>query len=187
VPGVVILYEDALAPGAQPKDYGPHLFVLWCLVDRTGKPVWELGNLVAGIAKKGKEQVRAACRRSQLFDRGTVVAVYDNDHVRDLPGLAASSQRSRDVAEALRQEAAQPARTTVRLLHRNMETVVDQLLECSGPDSIGRRKPKPLERDLLLGRATGGGAPECSIRKCVLEKMPSLKCLVDTVAAALAE
>lgn len=152
MPKVVIFYEDALAPGTQPKDYGPHLLVLWCLVDRTARSFWDLGKLVEGNARKGKEQVEAACRRSQVYDRGGVIAVYDNDRVRELPALAnLASQRSRDVAQALRQQAAQPDRTTVVLLDRNMETVVARVLECAG-DAIPQRKPKPLERDLLLGK-----------------------------------
>ena len=49
---VVVLYEDALAPGTQPRDYGPHALLLWCLVDRTGQAFWDLAKRVEGNARK---------------------------------------------------------------------------------------------------------------------------------------
>jgi hypothetical protein len=58
VPTVTILYEDALAPGRAPKNYGPHQLLLWCVKDRIPKEIWELEKLIVGNPRKGKEQVR---------------------------------------------------------------------------------------------------------------------------------
>lgn len=178
MPKVTVLYEDALAPGSKPIQYGPHLLLLWCVSDRTKRPIWDLGRLVEGNPRKGKEKVRQA---SKLPLRDWVIALYDQDRVRDMPGLE-NKKRARDVAETLRAESAQPDRTMVVLLDKNLETLMKHVQSCNGQGAT-TDKPTPLQRDLLLRQAFG---PEAAhVRSCLQERMPAVRCVVDQITTLL--
>lgn len=180
---VLVLYEDSVAVGSTPKDFGPHNFVLACLADRLAAPLWELRRRVDGQAKNSNTKVRAACDKSQLFDRNTlVVAVYDDDRVRTLAGLPATACK-RQVTEKLRPGVA-GERLRVVLLHSNVETLLDAVLACARRQRSSDGKPMPLERDALLNGYLKDDTRH--VRACVLQHLPSLAYLVDKLAAALA-
>jgi hypothetical protein len=146
---------------------------LWCLFDITGRPVWELGRVIEGNPRKGKERIRETCQLDSI--RGSLFALYDDDRVRELPNLSAQL-RKREVAERLRSESTNPNETRILLLKPNIEAVTGAVLECLQQPALAG-KPNPIERDRILRRIFGDGAT--LVRQCVLTKVPALKCLVD--------
>lgn len=178
---VLVLYEDS--PGALPVAFGPHRFVLQCLADRLGLPWWELGGLVLGQPKKGNSQLRRACREARLYDLNRVViAVYDDDRIRTMLGVAADAC-IQQVTGALRKEAVRPERLRVVLLERNIDDVVRAVQACRAAEGVQHRKPTPDERDLILKDAATPANRH--VRECVLQRVPSLAYLVDKLAATL--
>lgn len=178
-----ILYEDA--PGADVKNFGLHVLVLRCVLERLGLPepqMYALREKLQGSPRKGVSNLLKACedeREARRFRR--VFIVFDNDKIREDPKLALSRQACRTlVRQAIAKLSRYPDQLQVVLLEQNMESVVAAVQRCRGSQVTG--KLNPLERDALLTK-TAWDVDQSSLRTRVLGEVPSLAYLVDKLAA----
>ena len=181
-PLVKILYEDQQAEDA--TNFGPHVLVLRCALDRLGWPedrYFELQRHVSGQPRKGDKKLLAACRNAnEARNFRHVFAVFDGDKVRSIEPLrlgpgACKSQ----VRQAIQSVSPYADQLRVVLLERNMESVVAAVQGCKSSPVTGKlRLP---ERDAVL--ASIAWRPDAAtIRACVLREVPSLHYLVDRLA-----
>lgn len=134
--------------------------MLACVADRVGLELWSPGHLrlreqFEGVPCSGNSKLLAG----RSVDRyiSPVIAVFDDDKVRELMGLQSEACK-REVLKAIREKSEIPEeRLIVVLLDRNMETVVAACCRAfSEPEP--RRKPKPRERDAILHKAAQSDA-----------------------------
>lgn len=175
---VYVLYEDQRGPVTQ---FGPHELVMSCVADTLGIDRHVVRDRLKAVPKKGDAKLYAACKTEvgRLGARGQpVVALFDDDKIRALLKVA-STLPKRDVARRIVQESDQPQQLVVRLLEKNMETVVVAaavlLGEVAPPKSI-------QERERLLQRIAWDMP---SRRAAVREQVPTFDCFVQVIAALL--
>lgn len=132
---------------------------------------------------KGKEKLLRACQEWQsIAARGeAVAAVFDNDRVRELLSLPTDAADA-EVITAIKSGSS--SKLHVALLDRNLESVIDAVLQC-WPDAPAKPKKKPdrLFRDVVLKQA----AQRVELHQCILEKVPSLGLLRDLLVSLLRE
>lgn len=176
----VVLYEDSQARNN--RNYGPHIFVVRCVADQvSGVDAWRLRDLfeahpMNGATKLLDELDRNACR--YLNSAREVIVVLDSDEIRKILRLGTGAA-TQDVVTAVRSHApadADRSRIAVFLLERNMEAIVSVVAKHIGRNAAGCHKP--AVRDSILLAAT-----DPTNRKRVLDEEPSLKALVDHLAA----
>lgn len=175
---VAILYEDRLAD-QKIKSYGPHALVLACLADRLGcsPHAHDLKTRFNPLARKGVDKIIADCRRPIFGDHYLqVIAVCDSDRLHEHLGLGSGACKDA-IRQALRSGCPFRERLVPVLLERNIETVVDAALTVLGePPRDLKKKPTPLQRDLILNRMAFGAEP--ARRRELLVAVPSLAYLV---------
>ena len=155
---IMVLYEDQLAAGTLPKQYGPHLLVKQCVADMLGREgYWEVGDVEA-LPCKGRDQLLRKLREGRQYAAASVVAVLDDDKVRDAHAALEGACKA-DVVRWLRESTGcpSPARLRPVLLAENMETLVDAVCTCLGLP-IPQAKPRPIDRDELISRALARSA-----------------------------
>lgn len=174
---VVVLWEDSLARGQQPNNFAPHLLALRCLLDRRpelARTERDLQRRVSAIPTRGIDKLLA---KLQTLSPRRLLAVPDDDRIRQHLGLPPNASDS-----AVRAELAVrcPGASFV-LLRRNMEDLVRAAREVLGLP-VETRKPRPQERDDVLHQliASSGGC-----REQALLLMPSFGEAVDTVGRLL--
>lgn len=144
-----MLWEDSA--GVKPREFGPGCLVNGCVADSLG---WEwndvrLRTLIAHVPRNGNTHVVAQC--VQFADAGidaVIYAVLDLDRAHELVGLPANACVVK-VRDAL---AARTRTGKVRLIDRNVESLVAITLELVGERKPAKRKPVPDERDRILNK-----------------------------------
>jgi hypothetical protein len=139
-----------------------------------------------GRPLKGVHNVLRAIREDIdliAADGRSVIAVIDEDAIRGQLKLPASADESR-VIQAILSGSRAPEHVFVVLLHRNMESILEAAAACEptlDPSRLNRavRQKDLLERDTILVALSR--ERERRVRECILDRMPSMKKLVDTV------
>lgn len=177
---VTVLYEDA--PDGPPRNFGPHALLLACIEDRTGEDRYALRDRVEPVPKKSNGNVKRALENDaeRLHAAGPVVAVLDDDRVKELYSLPPAALRC-EVLAAIAKTAS--VSTTVVLLEANMETLVAATAAFCG-DTPPSKKPTPRERDRILHK---GAAAEKGVRDRILARVPTFRRLVEKVEEKLKE
>lgn len=185
---LTILYEDARG---QAKGFGLHTLVKACVHDAINGDRHRVeGTLSDARPLKGVQNVLRACREDIdliAADGRTVVAVIDNDAIRQhlkLPRTASDAQVEQEIKKGSRA----PDRLHIALLKQNTESVLEAAAACDPsiePDRIERavKHKELLERDAILTELSRERARPT--RDCVLDKMPSLRALVDLLGGML--
>jgi hypothetical protein len=166
----LILYEDQLS-GPVPKNFGPHLLVLACVSDRTGRDLFELSKRIDAYPCKGRDAVLTQLKMRS--PNPLLGAELDDDRIREPLRLRADATRELVISTIRARVNDQAAR--VVLLVENMETLISAVCQVTR-QTLPPGKPRPDERDEFLKRATFGAT---EIRNAVLAAMPSFRELVD--------
>lgn len=185
---VTILYEDQRGPR---QGFGLHALVKACVFDAiNGDRRWiEEDALKDHRPLKGDGNLLRTCREEIdliAYDGRSVIAVFDDDHIRQLLKLPQSATASR-VEQEIKKGCRAPDLLSVVLIERNMESVVDAAGVCDPALDrmrIARALAKDLlERDAIFLELSRERAR--STRDCMLATMPSLKRLVALVCSKL--
>jgi len=184
---VTVLYEDQR--DRRGEQFGLHRFAMACLFDRVNGLRYDVEARVDAQAKKGAGNLLRACREDAALiaaDGRRIVAVFDDDHVRDLLGRRLRAGRGaadEEVVSAILDGANVTAETLqVILLRRSTETVLEAVRDCDPSlpvEQVERaiRRKDLTARDLVLVAASRG--ERRAVRDCVLAKVPSFSALVD--------
>ena len=186
---VRILYEDQFGPQNR---FGLHRFLLRCACDDCeidDTRLYMADQCLDCIPKKGNSKLLATIRQELAhLSHGNVrvIAVFDNDKVRDLLALPADVS-DESVVHAIT-DGQDHAALRVILLKENAESILQWADECGANfDPADReaavRRKELGARDALFGRITASAKK--TIRDCIREKMPSLGPLIDTIANIL--
>jgi hypothetical protein len=184
---IVILYEDQRGPT---KDFGLHKLVEACVFDVIHGERHLLGRALEGRPMKGDSQLLKSCREdvADISPGGhPVFAVFDNDKVRRLLKLPREADEE-TVVQAIKKGATAPDQLAIVLIEKNMESVVEAAGACDPSLGAGilddaLRKKNLAARDIVLKEPAKGG--KRSVRDCILDKVPSLKRLIDQCASCL--
>jgi len=180
---ITCLYEDKRGPS---MGFGLHKFIKACVFDEVDGNRRIFEKLLDDCRPmNGNSKLLKTCREDLndiAFDGRKIIAVFDDDRVRDLLKLPPEATDV-EVVTAVLEECPSPGNLLVFLLERNMETVIEQISGCDA--SVGERLVrKALDkdreaRDVLLDRASRERYR--MLRECVLEANPSLKKLVKRI------
>lgn len=181
-----LLYEDRRGPR---KEFGLHKLVVACVKDRVGIEQWQLEKALDGRPMGSDWRLLCTCRDDAVdiaSDGREIGALFDEDQIRGRlreHGVAIAADASEHEArQAIEQFIGSDKPVRVFLLRRNMESVIRAAVDCGVPDSRSKRKkPAPLERDLILGRAAKD--KNRTLRDCILENVPTLATFVKWVTA----
>jgi hypothetical protein len=181
---IVVYYEDQAVGGAI-QEFQPHNLVCGCVADRLGWSVFDVRDRLRGEPKKGRDKLLAACHRMAISPGWNVdvVAIYDADRVAAAVGLTRGTDDAVVLAE-LRRRAPSP-RIHPFLLHERIETVVDAAAAC-----LGWQPPPPLPKDIMLRDRVlkhAAFSRTRTPRDCVLDAVPSLRDIVEFLAALLVD
>jgi hypothetical protein len=186
---VCVLYEDQRGPT---RGFGLHELVKACVSDALPDPPrWKVNAALADCRPlKGDTKLLEACRRDVdliASDGRAVVAVFDNDKIRELLRLPANASDVR-VVQAILKGGTVFERLFIVLLKQNMESVIAAAAQCDKSLSQERiklavRHKDPLERDAILTELSS--ERNRPIRECMLDKVPSLRTLVDLLCRQL--
>lgn len=186
---ILVLYEDSR--GAK-GEFRPHDFFVGCVADSTNGDQHDLKRRARAYPVKGVGKLLSHLRDLDDLDHlapggAPILAVLDNDHVREHFPPAAGLPASQ-AAAAIRSSSSHPERLTVVLLEHNMESVVEAMRTCGekATELIAGALRKGLnERDQLFGKVAHDPARK-PIRDCVREKMQSAEQIVQAIRAAVA-
>ena len=189
---ITILYEDRCGEG-QIREFGPHALVQQCVCDAIGKEPWALKReiILHGIPKNGATKLRNECRSDRPKfgrDGSHVIAVYDDDRIRDFVKVGAPGCKEQ-VKHVLRAESRLGDKLQIVLLERNLETVVATICECDpaiAPPEVqdnALRRKKLFDRDIVLKNAAAPTAERRRLRDQLLTRVPSLGYLVNKIVA----
>jgi hypothetical protein len=174
---VVVLYEDSRAPETSANRYPLHDLVLASVGDRMGTTVYALEKRLVHWPLKGAGNVRKKLELGLVGGSGEAVfAVLDRDKIGDASAFPGSGHCFSSIGAAIRGAAKSSIRVRVTpvLLEQNAESVVDACCVALGQPRLAR-KPKPAERDHILGKVAYN---ERGRRDAVLALVPSLEYLV---------
>ena len=180
---IVILYEDTRGPT---KDFGLHKLIEACIYDIVDGQRHLLVRALEGRQSNGDSKLLRVCRQDigDISPKGhPVVAVFDNDRIRRLLGLARETEHT-VVIDKIKHGCAAPAQLFVFLLEENMESVVEAAGLCD--PSISRAmltealRKNLAARDVVLKEVCRGDKQ--TARDCVLGKVPSLQPLIQQCA-----
>ena len=178
---VTVLYEDSRAPA---QSFALHELVVAIVADRTARPEserWRLVRVIVSLPCNGNAKLRREAERLVkigLRPEQHVIAVYDDDRVRGLVGVASDACK-RDVLAQL------PSSTSVAsvLFVRNMETVLEKIREGTDLDVPDDTYRKALAKDRgardEVFRKARAHRPT---RERLYAELPSLRRLVDRIA-----
>lgn len=173
---ITVLWEDQRA--AQASAFGPHVLLLACVSDDTGKDRWGLRDSVIAVPKKGNANVLVELRRST---RPQVLAVLDWDRAPELAGVQGTPCFS-SVRESLAAKHEPTDRRRVVFLRNNVESLLlhaSKVLNVPPPTS----KPSPNQRDVLLAKLAHHG--DSKRRADLRSAIPSFDYLVTRVCQLL--
>ena len=178
---VVILFEDRYA--RQGRNFGPHVLACACVGDVLGMDRWQLAGTsgpVKAVPLKGNTNVIEACREraSGYTPCGeSFVVVVDDDEIRPALGLAQGTCKPEVKARF-------PGHGSpvLVLLERNVETLVNAVLELEGRPPLTRKDR--AERDSVLNRAASP-VWNSERRSALRAKVPSFDYLVQKLVEAL--
>ena len=184
---VTVLYEDQRGPR---KGFGLHELVKACIFDVVdGDRVLFEKALVDARPLKGSSSLLRACIKDLhdiARDGRQVVAVFDEDKIRNLLNLSTTATEE-EVVAAIASRSSDPSSLHVVLLVRNQESIVGAVAACDpevDPASKTLALGKSLnERDKVLKAASR--AAKKPVRECVLQRVPSFRVLCDRIRAAL--
>ena len=185
---MTILYEDQL--DGDLRGYGPHALVTQCLADRRGFERWVLKPRLDSLPRKGNGNVLRDCRQNfrRLSSRGPVFAVYDDDKIRELIKLPHQACKTQ-VTAYLRKDCAAAESLVIVLLERNLETVIETIFAIEPNIRPEEVRVRAIEQKNLTDRDTifkAAAAPDKRrLRDDLLERMPSLRRLVEKIDEAL--
>jgi hypothetical protein len=134
---LTILYEDQLASGAGPHNFGPHRFLIACVVDDLAQGNWwkerdRLDRLTVPICCKGANKLLE--RIEEVSGPSPVVAVVDGDRIREALGLPATAPTA-DVEARIRGLAGGNADLVHPcILDRNLETILERVRDVARDD-----------------------------------------------------
>lgn len=186
---VTILYEDKVQ--GKVHEYGPHALVKQCVCDRLNLSPWEMKHLIPN-PRNGNGNIRRDCAQTPpkiAPGGGFVFAVYDDDRVRGLVGLAVTACKV-DVKARLLQECPWRDRLRIVFLEKNLETVLRALRDCDRSISSDDQWSKAIDRkdlnarDIILRAAAAPSPGPRRLRECALREVPSLSYLVNKLAEA---
>ncbi|MBN2494958.1 MAG: hypothetical protein JXR96_10240 [Deltaproteobacteria bacterium] len=182
---IIVLYEDQRDPAG---DFPFHELILSCVYDSIDRNRQILTEKIKGNPKKGNSKLLRSLREDLSCLRDScqhVIAVFDDDKVRELIGLGKKAKEQEVIEEI---KASLPDCASIFLLKKNMETVIGDIGECDGAidqnllDSALNKRSLNA-RDRVIKRAVPINRHE--LRECILEKNPSLKSIVDGVCGLL--
>lgn len=188
---VVVLYEDR--HGKTPE-FGLHELVLRLVAEEAGCEPWNLKKHITDHPCSGNANLLKKARAVDAVapNGETVVAVIDDDKVRNLLGLPKNACK-RDVLAKILEGCSDPTRLRTVLLECNVESVLEALrpsaigLDLSDGQFDGAVHRKLLnERDIILIAASR--KDHRPIRDALLGAVPSLNRLRQEIidAAGLA-
>lgn len=178
---VVILYEDQ---GGQRKEFGLHNLVIAMVNDLLDNDFEQLrsGPLKDARPSNGNTKLLRMLKDQKKLERmmGSgrhVIAVFDADK----PPF---SEQERKALEAANNDLLR-----IWLLDRNLETVIEAVAECepSLPEELVRsatRQKDHAARDRILNRMAYERHRR-DVRKCVMDKVPSLHQLCSLVVSLI--
>lgn len=174
---ITIIWEDQR--NVEADGFGPHELLLACVADRLGYKHGQLSKRVYARPAKGNSNVlkRLKTDGARLEKAGPVFAVVDRDKIADLwrsPGAKPLACMS-ELAKRFRQDAA--GRYELVFLIDNVESLIEASLG-NFPEGGMLKKPKPAERDRILGKIAFG---DRSQRELLLQRVPSFARLVERV------
>lgn len=185
---VTLLYEDHRGPR---QGFGLHALVVACVFDVIdGDRRHVEARLRDARPLKGVHNVlRACCEDIDLIaaDGRFVVAVIDDDVIREVLKLPAKVD-DEQVLRAIASRCRRPERLRVALLHQNTESVIEAAAACDKTLEAARIERAILRKDLLerdalfLALSRERARP---VRDCMLDRMPSMRRLVEMVLACL--
>lgn len=148
---LAVLYEDRR--GSR-KDFGFHLFICRCVLDRSpglAVNMFQLSKTVEAIPLKGNGNVFGKCKKDlkKLADRcQRVFAVYDQDKVNELLNL--KGPQCRGTLKAGLAAPCEPKEALeVILINRNLESVIETIRDSGLLPSVGSEDfSKALSKDL---------------------------------------
>jgi hypothetical protein len=185
---VCVLYEDSRGPR---QGFGLHELVKACVFDAVNgeRPRFEEA-LKDCRPLKGAPALLKTCRQDVdliASDGRAVVAVFDNDRIRELLGLPPNATEAR-VEKEIRKGSTGSDRLSIVLLKQNVESVLKAAKECDpelDDDQLERavRRKDLLARDAILRGMSRQQAS--ALRDCVLGKNTSLQRLVRLLSGEL--
>ena len=187
MPRVMVVYEDSRGPQ---KNFGLHTLVLSMVSDSNGTAIEKLKGEVQENPMKGNGQVKETLEKNfqggPLDDFCMVVAVFDEDRIRELYKLSSNASVD-EIKDRIIHEAGNPRSLKVILLQRNMETVLEAARDCD-PALPKERLEKALKKDLnardaILNRIAWGMSK--AIRDCIKARVPALEELRNLILSAL--
>jgi hypothetical protein len=188
-PVTAVLYEDSR--GAT-RNFGLHGLVLACVADRIQVDRWALRTCVPCIPKNGDSNLLEACREhvGTLYPYPLVLAVFDDDKIRDLlklPADACKSACKSVVVGRIKDTCFAPSALSVTLLGRNTEDVLRAVAGCRPVEAatltaaVDRKDVNA--RDAILN---GAASADPAVRICIQKAVPSLERIVTLLADYLA-
>jgi hypothetical protein len=172
---IYILYEDQRGPTTQ---FGPHELLMSCVADALDVPRRDLRDRLRAIPLKGDSNLLANCHRrtAAIAPRGEpVVALFDDDKIRRLLKLPASTSKQ-DVAMNVLTQSRAEWQLVVWLLQDNIDTLVEAAASCIGRPP-GAKSPTARDR-ILLSIAWGPREQRDGLGRLV----PSFACFVKGVS-----
>lgn len=204
---IIVLWEDAPAPGYPPDNFGPHRMLVACLADRRrqacddwnsdrclreriaeqviAKPMKGSGNLLKAI--QGKVD-RPLCGYSH------VIGVFDDDRIQNVMQVERDSlpedldsRRCAFEDWVLNTWESRPANVSVRLLDRNVESFVDVCARVASPPVDHKdHKLTPQKRDDFFAKVVERPQwREGKHGELILAQCPSFADIVGFVDARL--
>lgn len=182
-----VLWEDQRGPT---NNFGPHELLLALVYDVKDGDPHRLRKVIEGRQMKGDSKVLKSFREGGAdiaCDGRHLIAVFDDDRVRNLLHLRGDTTEA-EVVEKIRKDAtAPPDRSSIVLLKRNVETIIEAAGGCDpslNPATLGKAKAKDrLARDQILTHVAWHS--DRRVRDCVVEAVPSLAELRTVAIAAL--
>ncbi len=184
---VVVLYEDRR--GATPE-FGLHKLVVRLVADQSGGELWALHTRIKGHPTNGSANLLEKARAVDVVapNGEAVVAVLDDDKVRQLLQLAPRACKREVIAEIL-VGCSDRTRLSPVLLEDNVESVLDALrLHASALSIAPERFENAVNRKSLNDRdailIAAARLERQAIRDALLSAVPSLRKLRDRVREA---
>jgi ActR/RegA family two-component response regulator len=140
----VVLYEDQLAPGTKPINFGIHQLALACVADLRHLERWKLKDAFSAQVCKGRDKLlrELELRRD---DSGPLVAAVDHDQLYTALKLAPGACKSA-ILEKLHER--HPSVRVVLVLE-NTEDLLAAARAALGLPAV-KEKASPKERDQVL-------------------------------------
>jgi hypothetical protein len=183
---ITVVYEDQLAAGATPKEFGVHKLVVAAVADVLGLRYFEVDRRIEPIPKKGSSNVIIALRDDGLNNLPALLVLLDADKIRSEGLLKLSANSSMDEVLDRLAEVTVTQRSAFILLDRNVESILQAAADCEATidgNALQRALNKKLnERDRILNKVAFAAR---AVRDCIFGKVPSLEVLRHRIVEML--